>query len=60
LAALRVVSAREAAIETVDGLRANSPDPYVTIRTVFGQSRASAIRNGRQSVEDLPDFGGPP
>lgn len=60
LAALSVVSARESAIETIDDLRANSPDPYVTIRSVYGQSRESAIRNGRQNVEDLPDFGGPP
>lgn len=60
LVALGVISAREAAIEAVNDLRVNSSDPYVTVRSVYGQSRESAIRNGRQNVEDLPDFGGPP
>jgi phospholipid-binding lipoprotein MlaA len=60
LAALSAISAREGAIEEVDALRANSADPYVSLRSIYGQSRASAIRNGAQDVKDLPDFGGPP
>lgn len=50
------VSAREAAIETIDNIRRDSFDPYVTIRTSYGLLRDSAIRNGVTDVQDLPDF----
>lgn len=60
LGALGALSAREAAIEQIEALRSNSPDPYVTVRSIYGQARESAVRNGRQDVEALPDFGGPP
>jgi len=60
IAALGAVSAREGAIETIADLRANSADPYVTVRSIYGQSRASAVLDGHQDVQQLPDFGGPP
>lgn len=53
---LTALSAREAVIETVDDIRRDSPDPYVTIRSSYGLLRASAIQNGPADVQDLPDF----
>lgn len=50
------VSAREKLIEPIDEVRANSLDPYVTIRSTYGLLRQSAVRNGRQDVQDLPEF----
>jgi len=40
------VSEREANIELLDDLRANSIDLYATIRTIYSQKRAADIRNG--------------
>lgn len=54
--AMTGVSAREQVLETVDDIRANSIDPYATIRTSYALLRASAIQNGRADVQDLPDF----
>jgi phospholipid-binding lipoprotein MlaA len=50
------VSARELVIETVDDIRRDSPDPYVTIRSSYGLLRESAIQNGPADVQDLPEF----
>jgi phospholipid-binding lipoprotein MlaA len=50
------VAARELVIETVDDIRRDSLDPYVTIRTSYGLLRDSAIQNGPADVQDLPDF----
>ena len=50
------VSARERLLETVDGVRRDALDPYVSIRTSYGLLRASAIQNGRNDVQDLPEF----
>ncbi len=50
------VSAREKLIEPIDEVRANSLDPYVTVRSTYGLLRESAVRNGRQDVQDLPEF----
>lgn len=50
------LSAREEVLDTVDGIRATSVDPYVTIRTSYGLLRQSAIQNGPANVQDLPDF----
>lgn len=57
--AAALVTARTDSLETVANLRATSPDSYVTLRTAYAQSRRSLIRNGQDSVEDLPDFGDP-
>lgn len=50
------VSAREELLETVDDIRRDSVDPYVTVRTSYGLLRESAVQNGPAAVEDLPDF----
>jgi len=50
------LAAREQVIETVDDIRANSVDPYASIRTSYSLLRESAIQNGRTDVQDLPDF----
>jgi phospholipid-binding lipoprotein MlaA len=50
------VSAREQVIETVDDIRRDSVDPYVTIRTTYGLLRESAIANGPADVQELPEF----
>jgi phospholipid-binding lipoprotein MlaA len=50
------VAARELVLETVDDIRRDSLDPYVTIRTSYGLLRESAIQNGPADVEDLPEF----
>lgn len=40
------VSEREANIEVIDDLKANSLDLYATVRTVYAQQRQAEIRNG--------------
>lgn len=50
------VAAREQVLETVDNIRRDAIDPYVTIRTSFGLLRESAIQNGPADVQDLPEF----
>jgi phospholipid-binding lipoprotein MlaA len=50
------VAERESLIETVDGVRANSPDAYVTYRSSYALLRESAVRNGPADVQDLPEF----
>jgi phospholipid-binding lipoprotein MlaA len=50
------VATRELVLETVDDIRRDSLDPYVTIRTSYGLLRDSAIQNGPADVEDLPEF----
>ena len=52
-----LITARTDSLEAVDNLRATSPDPYVTLRSLYSQARESEIRNGLQNAEDLPDFG---
>jgi phospholipid-binding lipoprotein MlaA len=53
---LTALSARESVLETVDDIRRDSLDPYVTIRSSYSLLRESAIQNGETNVEDLPDF----
>ncbi len=50
------LSSRESLIESVEDLRANSLDPYVSVRTTYTLLRQSAVRNSEERVEDLPDF----
>jgi phospholipid-binding lipoprotein MlaA len=50
------VAARELVLETVEDIRRDSPDPYVTIRSSYGLLRESAIQNGPTDVQDLPEF----
>jgi len=53
---LASVAARELVLETVEDIRRDSPDPYVTIRSSYGLLRESAIQNGPADVQDLPEF----
>jgi len=50
------IAAREQILETVDDIRANSVDPYASIRTSYNLLRESAVQNGRTDVQDLPEF----
>jgi phospholipid-binding lipoprotein MlaA len=50
------VSTREQLIETVEDVRRDSVDPYVTLRTSYGLLRESAIKNGPTDVQELPEF----
>lgn len=50
------LSAREQVLETVDDIRRDSLDPYVTIRSSYVLLRESAIQNGPADVQDLPEF----
>lgn len=50
------LSAREQVLETVDDIRRDSLDPYVTIRSSYALLRESAIQNGPADVQDLPEF----
>ncbi|MGE0595073.1 MAG: VacJ family lipoprotein [Hyphomonadaceae bacterium] len=50
------ISTRESLIETIDGTRENSVDPYVTFRSSYALLRESAVRNGQMDVQDLPEF----
>ena len=51
LLVVTAVSEREANIELLDDLRANSIDLYATIRTIYTQKRAADIRNGRAPTD---------
>ena len=51
LLGMTAVSEREANIELLDDLRANSIDLYATIRTIYTQKRAADIRNGRAPTD---------
>ena len=50
------VATRESLLESVDQVRENSVDPYVSFRSSYELLRESAVRNGRSDVQDLPDF----
>jgi phospholipid-binding lipoprotein MlaA len=52
---LNVIDLRARNIETLDEIERSSVDYYASIRSLYRQSRADAIRNGAPS-SDLPDF----
>jgi phospholipid-binding lipoprotein MlaA len=52
---LNVIDLRARNIETLDEIERSSVDYYASIRSLYRQSRADAIRNGAAS-SDLPDF----
>ena len=52
---LNVIDLRSRNIETLDDIERSSVDYYASIRSLYRQSRADAIRNGAVS-KDLPDF----
>lgn len=53
---MTVLSGRERALEAVDNVRANSIDPYVSVRSAYLLLRQSAVQNGQTNVQDLPEF----
>jgi phospholipid-binding lipoprotein MlaA len=53
--ALNVIDLRARNIDTLDEIERSSVDYYASIRSLYRQSRADAIRNGAPS-KDLPDF----
>jgi len=53
------LDARAEALRPLAEIRSTSPDPYVTIRTLYSLSRRSAIADGRQDMDALPEFGDP-
>lgn len=55
-AVLDGIAVRETLLEAVDDVRRDALDPYVTFRSSYELLRASAIQNGREDVQDLPDF----
>ncbi|MDX2236792.1 MAG: VacJ family lipoprotein [Hyphomonadaceae bacterium] len=50
------LSARESLLETIDGVRASSFDPYVDFRVGYALTRAAAIQNGRDDGQDSTNF----
>ncbi len=52
---LNVIDLRSRNIETLDDIERSSVDYYASIRSLYRQSRADAVRNGAPS-QDLPDF----
>jgi phospholipid-binding lipoprotein MlaA len=54
-AVVNVIDLRARNIETLDEIERTSVDYYASIRSLYRQSRADAIRNGQPSP-DLPDF----
>ncbi|MEQ1863284.1 MAG: VacJ family lipoprotein [Micropepsaceae bacterium] len=52
---LNVIDLRSRNIETLDDIERSSVDYYASIRSLYRQSRADAVRNGAPST-DLPDF----
>lgn len=55
-AAFSVVNARAESLDSLDAIRETSPDYYVSIRSLYTQSRESEIRNGEDSDQDFPDI----
>lgn len=50
------VSVREANLDTVENLRANSIDEYASLKSAYDQFRANAIADGKININDLPDY----
>jgi phospholipid-binding lipoprotein MlaA len=50
------LSAREALIDQIATLRI-SPDPYISYRSFATVAREAAIANGRDTTQELPDYG---
>lgn len=51
-----LISARANADEALTSLAETSPDLYASIRSLYLQSRVSAINNGDVDVDELPDI----
>lgn len=55
---LDAISQREANIESFDEIERTSIDLYVQVRSIYNQHRQAEIKNGRDSMSDLPDLSG--
>lgn len=53
---VNALDVRTGAIDLIDNLDENSLDEYAAYRSLYEQSRASAIRDGALDVDNLPDF----
>jgi phospholipid-binding lipoprotein MlaA len=47
---------RTQTFEAVQGIQRNSVDYYASLRSLYRQVREHEIRNGRETIKDLPDF----
>ena len=54
--AVDFVDLRARNIDTLDDLEKTSLDFYVSVRSLYRQTRNNEIRNGAAEVQDLPDF----
>ncbi|HSK38239.1 MAG TPA: VacJ family lipoprotein [Arenibaculum sp.] len=56
-AAASSLETRASLIEPIDDIRRNSLDPYASLRSLYRQSRAAAIRDGVEEPEvEFPDY----
>ena len=53
------LDARAEALRPLAEIQRTSPDPYVTIRTLYALARQSAVRDGKENEESLPEFDDP-
>lgn len=59
-AALDGLDSRSAIDQELQTLNATSFDPYVTIRSLYMQTKQSQVQGGQVNLESLPDFPDPP
>lgn len=50
------ISVREALLDDLDSIEAQGGDLYITYRSAFEVAREAAIRNGRDDVQEMPEF----
>jgi phospholipid-binding lipoprotein MlaA len=53
---LSVIDLRARNATTLAGIERGSVDYYASVRSLYRQNRANEISNGKQDVNDLPDF----
>lgn len=53
------LDARADALRPLAEIQRTSPDPYVTIRTLYALARQSAVRDGVENEKSLPEFEDP-
>jgi phospholipid-binding lipoprotein MlaA len=56
LYAVKIVSQREATMDQFDEIERTSIDFYAQVRSIYFQTRANDIKNGRNDYSDLPDI----
>ncbi len=53
---LKFTDKRSRSLQSVNKMRESAFDEYTSVRDLYWQTRASAITNGKDNLEDLPDF----